>query len=106
MGITVKAKRGSIAATIIPSVGCPMGCNFCSTSSMFGGKGRFINFYQTGDELFDVMRQLEQSMKVQSFFVMDENFLLQHRRALRLLELMATPPMQRFQYLIASSRLP
>lgn len=74
-------------ATVIPSVGCPLGCNFCSTSAMFGGKGNSISFYETGDDLFDVMQQLEQAMKVQSFFVMDENFLLHRRRALRLLEL-------------------
>jgi hypothetical protein len=88
VGIKVKEKQGSVAATVLPSVGCPLGCNFCATSAMFGGKGKFINFYQTGDELFDVMCQLEKSMKVQSFFVMDENFLLHRRRALRLLELM------------------
>jgi len=88
MGITVKDKPGDVAATVIPSVGCPMGCNFCSTSAMFGGKGKFINFYETGDELFDVMCQLEDSMKAQSFFMMDENFLLHRKRALRLLELM------------------
>ena len=88
MGVTVTDKPGDVAATVIPSVGCPMGCNFCSTSAMFGGKGKFVNFYQTGDELFDVMCQLEASMQVQSFFIMDENFLLHRKRALRLLELM------------------
>ena len=87
-GIAVKDEAGDVAATLIPSVGCPMGCNFCSTSAMFGGKGKFVNFYQTGDALFDVMCQLEREMNVQSFFVMDENFLLHRRRALRLLELM------------------
>ncbi len=88
MGMTFREKPGSVAATIIPSVGCPLGCNFCSTSAMFGGKGNFINFYETGDELFDVMCQLEEAMRVQSFFIMDENFMLHRRRALRLLELM------------------
>jgi radical SAM superfamily enzyme YgiQ (UPF0313 family) len=88
MGITFKGKPGSVAATVIPSVGCPLGCNFCATSAMFGGKGKFINFYETGDELFDVMCQLEKAMRVQSFFIMDENFLLHRRRVLRLLELM------------------
>jgi radical SAM superfamily enzyme YgiQ (UPF0313 family) len=88
MGITVRSVRGGVAATVIPSVGCPLGCNFCSTSAMFGGKGRFVNFYPSGDELFDVMCQLERSMKVRSFFVMDENFLLHRRRSLRLLELL------------------
>ena len=88
LGINLKERRGDVAATVIPSVGCPLGCNFCSTSAMFGGKGNFINFYETGDELFDIMCQLEEEMRVQSFFIMDENFLLHRKRALRLLELM------------------
>ncbi len=87
-GVELKADPGEVAATLIPSVGCPLGCNFCSTSAMFGGKGRFVDFYHTGDELFEVMCQLEQAMGVKSFFVMDENFLFHRRRALRLLELM------------------
>ncbi len=87
-GITVNDHPGDVAATVIPSVGCPLGCNFCSTSAMFGGKGKCVNFYATGDELFDVMCQLERRMKVRSFFMMDENFLFHKQRALRLLELM------------------
>ena len=50
-----RERRGDVAATLIPSVGCPMGCNFCSTSAMFGGKGKCHHFYETGDELFEVM---------------------------------------------------
>ena len=88
LGIPLREEPGDVAATVIPSVGCPMGCNFCSTSAMFGGKGKAIHFFETGDELFDVMCQLEESLQVQSFFVMDENFLLHRKRALRLLELM------------------
>jgi radical SAM superfamily enzyme YgiQ (UPF0313 family) len=65
-----------------------MGCNFCTTSSFFGGKGKFINFYETGDELFDVMQRMETSLKAQTFFMMDENFLLHRERAMRLLERM------------------
>ena len=88
MGFRVSERPGDVAAALIPSVGCPMGCNFCSTSAMFGGKGKFINFYETGDELFDVMCGIEKDMQAQSFFIMDENFLLHKKRALRLLELM------------------
>ena len=88
LGVKLPDGGGDTAATLIPSVGCPMGCNFCSTSAMFGGKGSFVNFYDTGDELYDVMRGLERDMGVQSFFVMDENFLLHRKRALRLLERM------------------
>ncbi len=88
LGVNIPFSPDNLAATLIPSVGCPMGCNFCSTSAMFGGKGKFVNFYESGDELFDVMAKLADSMKVKSFFIMDENFLLYRKRALRVLELM------------------
>jgi B12 binding protein/radical SAM family protein len=88
MGMKLAERKGGTAATIIPSVGCPMGCNFCTTSAFFGGKGKFTNFYQTGDELFEVMCQAEKSIGVQTFFVMDENFLLHRTRAMRLLDRM------------------
>ncbi|MHC4220586.1 MAG: B12-binding domain-containing radical SAM protein [Planctomycetota bacterium] len=87
-GINLRAMPGDVAATLIPSVGCPLGCNFCATSAMFGGKGKFVHFFETGDELFEVMCELERALHVWSFFVMDENFLLYRKRALRLLDLM------------------
>ncbi len=76
------------ATTLIPSVGCPLGCNFCTTSAFFGGKGKFLNFYDSGKQLFDLMEGMESAMRVRSFFVMDENFLLHRRRAMELLDLM------------------
>ena len=86
MGVNLRNHPGDLCATLIPSVGCPIGCNFCSTSAMFGGKGKFNEFYRTGEELFEVMCQLEESLQVKSFFVMDENFLINKDRALKLLE--------------------
>jgi radical SAM superfamily enzyme YgiQ (UPF0313 family) len=65
-----------------------MGCNFCTTSAFFGGKGRYLNFYDSGEEIFQVMSRMESRLGVKSFFMMDENFLLHKRRALELLELM------------------
>ena len=88
MGQAVHERPGDAAVTIIPSVGCPMGCNFCTTSSFFGGKGKFTNFYDTGRELFEIMSQMEHSMHARFFFMMDENFLLHRRRAMELLALM------------------
>ena len=88
MGVGLGNRPGRTAAILIPSVGCPVGCNFCSTSALFGGKGHFINFYETGDELFNVMCEIEKKLHVRSFFTLDENFLLHKKRALRLLELM------------------
>jgi radical SAM superfamily enzyme YgiQ (UPF0313 family) len=88
MGLNLPETEEDVAATLIPSVGCPLGCDFCATSAMFGGKGKSIHFFPTGDDLFKVMCDLERDLKVKSFFVMDENFLLQKPRALCLLELM------------------
>ncbi len=103
MGIRVPSGWNSTAATIIPSVGCPMGCNFCTTSAFFGGKGRFLNFYETGEELFRLMQEMESSMKVRSFFVMDENFLLHRKRALELLECMKQEAKSWALYVFASA---
>jgi radical SAM superfamily enzyme YgiQ (UPF0313 family) len=88
LGMSVPDNTRDTAATIVPSVGCPMGCNFCTTSAFFGGKGKSFHFYETGDQLFEVMQEMERKLGVQSFFVMDENFLLNRPRAMRLLERM------------------
>ncbi|MCU0822203.1 MAG: cobalamin-dependent protein [Spirochaetes bacterium] len=88
LGIPLRTRPGDVAAIVIPSVGCPMGCNFCATSHLFGGKGKSINFFETGDELYSVMCNIEKKLKVRSFFIMDENFLLNKKRSLRLLDLM------------------
>jgi radical SAM superfamily enzyme YgiQ (UPF0313 family) len=76
------------SATIVSSVGCPMGCNFCTTSAFFGGKGKILNLYSTGEEIFQLMEEAEKSRGVKSFFIMDENFLLQRQRAMELLDRM------------------
>jgi B12 binding domain len=88
MGVPSPRGGGSPAATIVPSVGCPLGCNFCTTSAFFGGKGKFVNFYQRGEDLFRVMCEAESKLGVSSFFMMDESFLLYKRRALELLDWM------------------
>ncbi len=88
MGLRGPKGGGSPAATIIPSVGCPMGCNFCTTSAFFGGKGKVVNFFEKGQEIFNAMCDAEKRLGVKSFFVMDENFLLYKQRAMELLEQM------------------
>jgi radical SAM superfamily enzyme YgiQ (UPF0313 family) len=88
MGLRLPGKLGSTAATIIPSVGCPLGCDFCTTSAFFGGKGKFINFFESGREIYEAMEKAERAFKYRSFFVMDENFLLHRRRAMELLDCM------------------
>lgn len=98
-------KHGNTAAILIPSVGCPVGCNFCCTSALFGGKGKFINFFETGDELYSAMCDIEKKLNVASFFVLDENFLLHRKRALRLLELMELNRKSWSLYVFSSARV-
>ncbi len=90
MGMKISFAPNTDSATLIPSVGCPLGCNFCATSAMFGGKGKSVDFYPKARDLFEIMCQLEEKMHLRSFFVLDENFLLKRDRALGLLELMQT----------------
>ncbi|MCR4784079.1 MAG: cobalamin-dependent protein [bacterium] len=87
-GFNMKDDPKDTAATVITSVGCPMGCNFCATSALFGGKGHSVTFYKNGEELYHLMSGFEERMGTSSFFIMDENFLLNRPRAMELLELM------------------
>ncbi len=88
MGLPATNGAGNPAATIIPSVGCPLGCNFCTTSSFFGGKGHVVSFFERGEDLFRVMCETEAALGVKTFFIMDENFLLFRKRAMELLDCM------------------
>ena len=105
MGVAIPSGPRDTAAVLLPSVGCPMGCNFCSTSAMFGGKGNFVSFYESGDELYEVMCGIEAALGVRSFFALDENFLLHRQRALRLLELMERDGKSWSLYVFSSARV-
>ncbi len=76
----------SDSAVLLPGVGCPNGCRFCSTSHFFGKK--YIPFFSTGRELFNACVDIEKNLSCQDFSVMDENFLIQTDRARELLHLM------------------
>jgi len=72
-------------ALLCPGVGCPNACRFCATSHFFGR--RYQAFLETGDELYRACCEIEAKLGVREFFVMDENFLKQRKRAERFLEL-------------------
>jgi radical SAM superfamily enzyme YgiQ (UPF0313 family) len=88
MGLPSAGGGATTAATVIPSVGCPLACNFCTTSAFFGGRGKFVRFLERGQDIFRVMAHAEATLGASSFFVMDENFLLDRPRALELLDCM------------------
>lgn len=105
MGIPMGRKSNEPVAAVVPSVGCPIGCNFCSTSAMFGGKGKSVDFYETGEELFSILDQIDRKIGARSFFVFDENFLLHRKRALRLLELIEEHQKSWSFYAFSSARV-
>ena len=65
------------AATIIPVRRMSHGLQLLHHLVVFRRQGQELNFFESGDELFEVMEHMERSMNVSSFFMMDENFLLQ-----------------------------
>ena len=69
---------------IIPDVGCPMRCNFCTTSAKFNGK--FVKFLDTAEDILAVADG-HAARGINEMFVMSENFSLDTRRALKLLKL-------------------
>ena len=88
MGLPLPAPRAMRPAVVAPSVGCPMGCDFCCTSAFFGGKGKVHHFFKDGDELFDALCDIDSQLHASAFFLLDENFLLNRERAMRLLSRM------------------
>ena len=73
------------AGLIIPDVGCPMRCNFCTTSAKFEGK--FVKFLHSAEDILSVA-DAQTARGVTELFVMSENFSLDTKRALALLKLM------------------
>ncbi len=75
----------SSTGMIFAGLGCPHGCDFCSTSHFFRRKHQRL--LQTGDDVFRVIeRYLEIDPKM-SFTILDEDFLVARDRADRLREL-------------------
>jgi len=71
-------------AHITGGLGCPNGCDFCSTSHFF--KRTYIPFVKTGRQLYDLLleneRQAElRGVELSGFIVIDEDFFLQEQRA-------------------------
>ncbi len=66
---------------IFAGLGCPNGCDFCCTSHFF--KRKHIKLLPTGADIFRVVdRYLEKDPNI-SLVVLDEDFLLNKRRALQ-----------------------
>jgi hypothetical protein len=72
------------AGIIIPGVGCQNSCRFCATSHKFDRQ--YTPFLRTGRDIFAACRKSEQTIGVDDFGLMDENFCKDPYRARQLLE--------------------
>lgn len=75
---------GTAANLLVPGVGCVNGCKFCCTTHFFGKTS--TPFLATGRELFETARRIADLRGCDEFFVLDENFLKDKRRALDLVD--------------------
>jgi len=76
-------------AHITGGLGCPNGCDFCSTSHFF--KRTYIPFVKTGREMYQLLLEHEQQAcsqgdELSGFIVIDEDFFLQEQRAREFLD--------------------
>jgi hypothetical protein len=74
------------AGIIIPGVGCQNTCRFCATSHKFDHK--YTAFLHTGHEIFTACVKSEETLGVDDFGLMDENFCKNPQRARQLLDSM------------------
>ena len=65
---------------IFAGLGCPNGCDFCSTSHFF--KRRHIRLLETGQDIYDVISRYQEISPGMSHVILDEDFLLNKRRAM------------------------
>ncbi len=72
--------RASQTGMIFAGLGCPNGCDFCCTSHFF--KRRHIKLLPTGEDIYRVVERYAEIDPEISLVVLDEDFLLNKRRAL------------------------
>lgn len=78
--LRVFGKQVSRTGIVFGGLGCPNGCDFCCTSHFF--KRKHVRLLPTGADLYHVVeRYLEVDPKL-SILILDEDFLLNRRRAL------------------------
>lgn len=72
-------------AMIFAGLGCPNGCDFCCTSHFF--KRRHIRLLPTGEAIFETMEKHQQNDPQMEYTILDEDFLLNQKRARDFLDL-------------------
>ena len=85
---------------IFAGLGCPNGCDFCATSHFFDR--RHIRLLPTGQDLLEVIEGYRALDPEIEFTVLDEDFLLNKRRAMELRELLLARDLHLDMFVFAS----
>ncbi len=83
--LKVFSKTVSYTGMIFAGLGCPNGCDFCSTSHFF--KRQHLRLLHTGADVYNVVRQHLEHNPEAEFTILDEEFLLNRDRALEFRDL-------------------
>jgi hypothetical protein len=76
----VFGREASRTGMVFAGLGCPNGCDFCCTSYFF--KRRHIRLLPTGRDIYRVIERYQEIEPGMSIVVLDEDFLLNRKRAL------------------------
>lgn len=83
--LKVFSKTISYTGMIFAGLGCPNGCDFCSTSHFF--KRQHLRLLHTGADVYGVVRRHLEHNPEAEFTILDEEFLLNRDRALEFRDL-------------------
>ncbi len=78
----VFSREMSRTGMVFAGLGCPNGCDFCCTSHFF--KRKHIRLLETGREIYDVIRRYQEVEPGMGIVILDEDFLLNRKRAMEL----------------------
>ncbi len=82
--LKVLSNHVSNTGMIFAGLGCPNGCDFCCTSHFFSRK--HVKLLPTGKDIYDVVERYLDIDPGMAFTVLDEDFLLNRRRAMEFRE--------------------
>ena len=80
--LRVFSREISRTGMVFAGLGCPNGCDFCCTSHFF--KRKHIRLLETGRDIYDVIQRYQEIEPSMSIVILDEDFLLNRRRAMEL----------------------
>ena len=79
--MNVKVNQGAI---LLAGLGCPNGCDFCSTSHFYNRK--HIPLLETGKDVWDAILKIDSKLNTRLLGIMEEDFLLYKKRIMELAE--------------------